>query len=218
MTHIQQHGFRVAFFLVIIFSSIYANGNNRLTRREKKQVSRLLDSVCVEDQLYRIPILYGTLDRVKIDSMKQLSREEKMIVFRNSARNRDLEVFRDSLFNLMDQADKKNYQFVKEIISDYGYPSFYKDSDNVLLIIEHSIVYDRNYLDTLRQFVEAKKISPWDYAKIYDRYLMLNGDKLMYFTRGKYNSIQSKEECLKANVAREELGVKDMLNCKCYND
>ena len=193
MILIKQYGIKGLIGLILLFNSCQTFSQNKLTRKEKKRISHQLDSLSIADQKYRIPILYGTTNQHEIDSMQQLPIDKRRKIYAYAAKSPELSIFRDSLFMLMEKEDKKNYDMVKAIINRYGFPTFYKKDYNILLIIEHSILYDPSYLDTLRQFMFDKKITPWNYAKIYDRYLMLRGNKLLYYTRGKYNNIDSYE-------------------------
>ena len=212
--YISQLGVKTITILLLLFLSFQSFSQKRLTRKEKKKITYLLDSLCAEDQKYRIPILYGTMDIHKIDSMQKLDRTERIKIYKHSAKSDSLKSFRDSLFNLMSQNDPSHFKFAIQLIDSIGFPSFYKHEFRFLLVLEHSIPDNPTYLDTLKQLMFEKKVSPWDYSMIYDRYRHITGEKLVYYTRKKYKGMPC-NVCCEANKARKEIGIKKMMKCDC---
>jgi len=213
MTSIVKYGIKILILSFSICSSFQSIGQTKPPKKEKKKIISQIDSVFKVDQKYRIPILYGTMDQHKIDSMSKLPREE-INKIRQHAVCPELTSFRDSLFTLMSQDDVTNFNFITSLIDSIGYPSFHKQKWKFLIVIEHSLVYNPQYIDTLRKFVNEQHISPYDYTTIYDRYRHVSGEPLVYYTRRKYKNI-SCNVCREANKAREEIGMKTMLKCYC---
>ncbi len=202
----------VCFFILFISNSIF--GQQKPNRKDKKNIIQQLDSIFMEDQKYRIPWLYGTLNPNKLDSIKKISQQERNVLTMKSIRDTSLKSFRDSLTILFERIDSSNMILITNIINKYGYPLYYNQT-YLLVLIEHSIKRHPELLPLLKKIVIKKKISSLHYSQIHDKYLFFNNKELLYYT---YNPKQLKVtsvNCHKANKARKEIGIKKMLKCEC---
>ena len=116
--------------------------------------------------------------------------------------------------------DRKNTARMREIISEYGWPSYdlvgEGPSNNAWLIVQHS---DRNplfqakCLPLLKAAVDEDQANPSNYAYLYDRVQVATGEKQLYATQSSTNNGLSKGQFYaiedESNVQnrREEMGI-----------
>lgn len=131
----------------------------------------------------------------------------------------DSEKFRE-FTNEIIAVDRKNTARMREIISEYGWPTYdlvgKSSSNNAWLIIQHS---DRNplfqakCLPLLKAAVEKEQANPSNYAYLYDRVQVSLGEKQLYatqsstnngLTKGQFYVIQDESN---VQIRREAMGI-----------
>ncbi len=92
-----------------------------------------------------------------------------------------------------EKVDKENAENIKLLIAKYGYPSikkiggynFTNTSCNISTLFMHASKEAREsyILDLMLESVKKGECEPYDFAKVYDKYLMVTGkygDKVLY--------------------------------------
>lgn len=169
--------------LAIFLGSITVKGQPVFNKTLKAE----LDSIFIEDQLYRelLPLVFT--DR---------GRDSLALVYKLPA-----DSIRNYLFKKLYIADSLNMQRVVQIIDQYGYPGKKlvgsPTNEAAYFIIQHSTKI-AIYLPLIKKAAKEKELSFSLYAMMLDRSLMYNNKEQVYGTQGKgfeaINSVTGNKE------------------------
>lgn len=118
----------------------------------------------------------------------------------------------------MEQVDRDNTSWLKELIRKEGWPSAAKvgkaASDAALLIVQHA-VHDRPFqrlaLDTVTKLYEKGEVEGQAFALLYDRVKTQGGEKQRYGTQAKMNdrkiTFDPMEDSTKVDSLRKSVGL-----------
>ena len=195
----------------------------------KKELSQKIDTIDALDQKYRGPISIGTLNPEVLKKDAELSKKGNLpeyIAFRKTV-EKDLSKEQiDSLWKLQHALDYKNYQELKAMVQQYGYPSKERlgvQADKLYAVLLHPPIelepeeYLKEMSSLLLPEVEAKRMKAISYAMFYDNIkTKVMKQPQLYGTSKTFNPATMKEGLPKikdleqTNTARTEIGLEPL--------
>lgn len=190
-----------------------------LNKKMQIHICKQLDTLLVMDQKYRSMIMYGELNKHKIDSIEKLPKDT---FWEHVKQAREGEIgiskkAKDSLLVLQNSLDTLVMNKLEAIILKYGYPSYNRTRFlNTNIFVLH-LIGELNFKRFYPLFnIELAKgnMPPEDYAMWYDRNQLGLNKKQLY---GEYNSACPCVEDLDVtNIARLKIGLRPLRKNTCY--
>lgn len=174
---------------------------SEMTPEEKNEVIKKIEVLAQKDQYFRRYIALGTLSDslLEVDERNQNEMSVQAYLEWSTGVQSKLPVtVEDSLRDLQDSLDFENYQDVKSLIREYGYPSkefLNTEADKLFPILLHppSRVQAEEYLaemvDLLEPEVFKNNLEPISYARFYDNIQWkVLGQPQLYGTNKSFNT------------------------------
>ena len=199
------------FLLSLIFNSALSQ---RLPKHNRDSLKIELDIMGEEDQNHRWEIMYGTKNKVEIDSINDLPIEnQKSIVVEHHKNNRQAI---DSLWVIQKKIDIKNRDQLLDIITKFGFPSVKRTKSYTTNYILLHFLSEEDFKILNPVFlneIEKGNMPGKVYASWFDRILFVSGEPQLY---GEYISkYPCVENLTKTNEARKKIGLKKLKENKC---
>ncbi len=213
---------------LMIWATVQVNGDvasspEPLSLAQIELLRVRVEHLLEKDQQFRSYLTYGTLSDSLIKEINQMGIEEQLKIM--SSRESDLSDEQESLLReLQLKNDLENYEALRQVISDYGYPSPKRlgtEGDKVLALLLHP-PFDQDecedYLETMSNLLKpevlAGRMPPKSYALFVDNILgkILRREQL-FGTNKVFDSKTQQvlppiiEDLDKTNEARREIGL-----------
>ncbi len=174
---------------------------SEMTQEERNELIAKIEIIAEKDQYFRRYIALGTLSDslLEVDARNQNEMSvQAYLEWSTAVQSKLPTAVEDSLRDLQDSLDFENYQDVKSLIREYGYPSkefLNVQADKLFPILLHppSKVKAEEYLaemvDLLEPEVFKNNLEPMSYARFYDNIQWkILGQPQLYGTNKSFNT------------------------------
>jgi len=196
------------------------NTINSLSENDKIELNKQLSMMEERDQKYRLMI--NGINESELDSLEEvLSKEEFMAIIQSKLKQKEQMPAHqlDSLMNLQASLDSINEIEFTKIVEKYGYPSFERTGSYFSMGFSLHLMGPVNFnkwKPILLRELKKGNISGSEYARWYDRNMLVMGEKQLY---GEYNQITP---CVldlsNTNSEREKIGLKPLKINNCSTE
>ncbi len=218
--------------LLLIYTTLYlisctpTKKSYTLNDAQKVSLIQRLEVIAETDQLYRKMISIGTMDTAILAKDAYLRKKRDVrayIAFTKTIKKTLTPNQIDSLTALQDEIDYQNYQSIKSIIKEYGYPSRERlglEKELIYLVLLHppAKIKPRDYLEEmvtlLTPEVKAQRMDALDLASFYDNIkIKVMGETQLYGTNRSFNTrtmtegLPAIQDITVTNKARKAIGL-----------
>jgi len=210
-------------------TAVYAQPTTDLSEAQQQLLIQKIDSISTLDQQYRSIIALGTLDEDLLEKDRQLRQTaslEEYLAFKKTVPQTLTTAQKDSLWALQHALDGQNYQTVRAMIRQYGYPSNTRlgvSEDKLFAVLLHPPVeLDANdYLTTMQELllpeVQASRMEAMAYAQWYDNIkAKILREPQLYGTNKSFNPATMSmgpaviKDLAQTNAARSAIGLPEL--------
>lgn len=218
------------FFFQLMCKPLFAQAKIVLTQEDKEHLIKELQWIAEDDQRYRGFISLGTIDTKQLEHFKRVTDTmsiEEYIAYEKTLNLELSDEVKKALWVLQHELDLMNYNKLKSIIAEYGYPGKDRiggDNDIFPIFLHPPIQLNpEDYLIEMSRLLEpevlAGRIPAKKYALFYDNILckILNEPQL-YGTNVPFDMNTMKPgvpiitDINKSNAARLKIGLEALEN------